>query len=105
MLKWKRVSVTAVQNEEKLENILAGMAGKNRIVKFITIEDKVAGEYLRMYREAEQIVDLLATTIMDSAPLMPVDLPLADGQQCSVGFYNTASSQTREISIGYEETG
>lgn len=105
MLKWKRLSVTAGLNAEELVDALAGMSGKNRVIKFLTIEDKVAGEYLRMYRDAEQIVDLEATTITDSFPLLPVDLTLAEGQLCKVGFYNTGSSQTRTISIGYEEAG
>lgn len=104
MLKWKKVSVTAGLNEEKLEPMLAGMSGKNRVIKFLTIEDKVAGEYMRLYRDAEQIVDLESTSITDAYPLLPVDLSLAEGQLCSVGFLNTGSSQTRMVSIGYEET-
>lgn len=105
MLKWKRKSVTAGLNEEKLENVLAGMSGKNRIVKFITIEDKVAGELLRVYRDADQIVDIDSMTITDSFPLLPMDLPLAEGQLCHVGFFNPTAEKTRDITIGYEETG
>lgn len=106
MLKWKKVSVTAAANSEKVESILAGMSGKNRRIVSITIEDKVSTDYLRVYRDAEQIVDLQGTQLTDYAPFLPMDLPLAEGQLCTVGFYNTTGgSLTRIISIGYEETG
>lgn len=106
MLKWKKVSVTAAANTEELENILAGMSGKNRVIKLITIEDKVSTDYLRVYRDADQIVDLQGTQLTDYFPFLPMDLPLAEGQLCTVGFSNTTGgSLTRVISIGYEETG
>ena len=106
MLKWKKVSVTAGANAEKVESILAGMAGKNRVIKFITIEDKVSTDYLRVYRDADQIVDLQGTQLTDTFPFLPMDLPLAEGQLCTVGFQNTtAGALTRIVSIGYEETG
>lgn len=106
MLKWKKVSVTATPNSEKVESILAGMSGKNRVIKYITIEDKVSTDYLRVYRDADQIVDLQGTQITDYAPFLPMDLPLAEGQLCSVGFYNTTVGPlTRVVSIGYTETG
>jgi len=104
MLKWKRVSVTAGAYTEEVESILAGMAGKNRRIIYITIEDKVATDWFKVYRDAEQIVDIQGTQLTDYAPFLPMDLPLAEGQLCTVGFYNgTGGSLTRMISIGYEE--
>jgi len=106
MLKWKRVSVIAAAYTEKVEHILAGASGKNRVIKYITIEDKIATDWLRVYRDADQIVDLQGTILTDTATLLPMDLPLAEGQMCSVGLYNTtAAPVTREITIGYEEAG
>ncbi|KKL87217.1 hypothetical protein LCGC14_1936950, partial [marine sediment metagenome] len=41
-----------------------------------------------------------------AAPLLPMDLPLAEGQLCKIGFYNeSAGAVTPTIAIGYEEAG
>jgi hypothetical protein len=106
MLKWKKYKFSAIANNtESLTDILAGMSGKNRVIKFITsdIDDDI---YIRVYRDAEQIVDFECNLITTSSPLLPMDLPLAEGQQCKAGFYNEAAgSVTPTIAIGYEETG
>jgi len=105
MLKWKRVSVIAADGAEELEAILAGMTGKNRVIKYIAIDNHLATQRLRVYRDADQIVDIPCKVLTDEAPLLPMDLPLVEGQLCSVGFYNLAGvSSTRVISIGYQET-
>lgn len=106
MLKWKKYKFPAIENNtESLTDILAGMSGKNRVVKFVT-SDIDSDIYIRIYRDAEQIVDFECDLITTSAPLLPVDLPLAEGQQCKAGFYNlSAGSVTPTIAIGYEETG
>jgi len=105
MLKWKRKSIVAAANTEKVEDILAGMSGKDRVIKYITIEDKVSTDYLVVYRDAEQIVSIQGTQLTDYFPFLPMDLPLAAGQLCTVGFNNTTAGElTREVSIGYEET-
>ena len=106
MLKWKRISVTAVDTYEQVEDILAGMSGKNRIIKFFFEGDRTALTYLRLYRDADQIVDIECDLLTAQAPMLPMDLPLAEGQLCKAGFQNnTGGDLTRSISIGYEETG
>lgn len=106
MLKWKRIAVTAAANTEVVDDILAGMAGKNRVVKFFLEGDRTASTFLRMYRDADQIVDYECDLLTAQAPMLPVDLPLAEGQLCKAGFYNaTGGGLTRTIAIGYEETG
>jgi len=106
MLKWKRVSVTAVDGFEQIETILAGMSGKGRKIMFVFEGDRTASTFLRLYRDSEQIVDIECDLLTAQAPMLPVDLPLAEGQICKVGFYNTSGGDlTRSISIGYEETG
>lgn len=106
MLKWKSYKFAAITNNvESLTDILSGMAGKNRVIKYLT-GDIDAGIFLRVYRDAEQIVDFECDLITTSAPLLPMDLPLAEGQLCKAGFYNVdAGSVTPTIAIGYEETG
>lgn len=106
MLKWKSFRFATVEKgDEPLKEALSGMSGKNRVVKFIT-GDRVDDAYLRVYRDAEQFVDLESSIPTDYYPLVPVDIPLADGQLCKVGFYNkNATLTTPDFAIGYEETG
>jgi len=104
MLKWKRTSILAADATEELEIVLAGMVGKNRVVKYIAIDNHLATQRLRVYRDADQIVDIPCNVLTDYAPFLPMDLPLAEGQICHVGFYNGAGvTSTRVISIGYTE--
>ena len=106
MLKWKRISVTAVDTFEQVDDILAGMSGKNRVIKFLLEGDRTAATFLRLYRDAEQIVDFECDLLTAQAPMLPMDLSLAEGQLCKAGFYNnTGGDLTRTIAIGYEESG
>ncbi len=105
MLKWKKyVFGTIANGVESLTDILAGMSGKNRVIKFIT-GDIDSDIYFRAYRDGEQFVDFECDLITTSAPMLPVDIPLAEGQLCKIGFYNSAAgSVTPTICIGYEES-
>lgn len=105
MLKYIKKKVTPTDGEETLVNILAGMAGKSRrVVSVYTVP--LLKHYLRVYRDAEQIVDADSTICTDGSPLLPMDLSLADGQQLEVGFYNDGVSEVAKyVTIGYEETG
>lgn len=106
MLKWKKYKFpTIANNVESLTDILAGMSGKNRVIKFIT-GDIDSDIYIRVYRDADQIVDFECDLITAESPLLPMDLPLAEGDLCKAGFYNEAAGNvTPTIAIGYEETG
>ena len=105
MLKWKKhtfADVTA--GLELLTDVLAGMSGKNRIIKYIS-SPTTANLYIRVYRDAEQIVGFRCAHLTSLLPLLPVDLPLAEGQLCKAGFYMaTGTATTPTIGIGYEET-
>lgn len=103
MLKYIKKKVTPTTGEESLVNILAGMAGKNRVVVSVYTVPLLK-HYLRVYRDAEQIVDADSTICTSGSPLLPMELPLADGQQLEVGFYNDGVSETAKyITIGYTE--
>lgn len=105
MLKYRRVTVPdTLAGKEKLIDILAGMAGKNRHIVSVGCTG-LDGDYLRVYRDAEQIVDCDNKLLTTNAPFLPMDLPLAEGQQCSVGEYVQADETDIEIVIGYTETG
>lgn len=108
MLKWKKHKFADIDNnEEELTDILAGMAGKNRVIKFLggDIAGTAGQIFFRVYRDADQIVDFDCKHITTAAPFVPMDLPLAEGQLCKAGFYNLAAGndQTPTIFIGYEE--
>ncbi|GAF90520.1 unnamed protein product [marine sediment metagenome] len=104
MLKWKRVSSgTLTLNAEVLVDMLAGMSGKNRRITKISFTP-TQYKYLRVYRDAEQIVDYDSYTLNGEFPVLDMDLPLAEGQQCKVGFYNSSGATTAiQIMIGYTE--
>lgn len=104
MLRWKRVSSgTLTLNAEVLVDILAGMSGKNRRITKISFTS-TQYKYLRVYRDAEQIVDYDSYTLNGEYPVLDMDLPLAEGQQCKVGFYNSSGATTAiQIMIGYTE--
>jgi len=105
MLKWKKHTFPAIQaGDEDLTDILAGMAGKNRVIKYIAAP-ATANLWIRVYRDAEQFVDFQCSLLTSVLPLLPMDLPLAEGQLCKAGFYySTSSDVTPTIHIGYEET-
>ena len=104
MLKWKRVSSGVLTlNAEVLVDILAGMSGKNRVIKKVSFTP-TQYKFLRVYRDAEQIVDYDSYTLSGEYPVLDMDLPLSEGQQCKIGFYNSSGSTAAiEIMIGYEE--
>ena len=105
MLKYKSHKFAAIANNvESLTDMLAGMSGKNRRITSIT-GDIDSDIYLRVYRDAEQIVNFECDLLTAQSPMLPMDLPLADGQACKVGFYNEAAgSVTPTVTIGYEES-
>lgn len=105
MLKWKKHTFSDIgAGIESLTDILAGMSGKNRIIKFIS-SPTTANLYIRAYRDAEQIVDFRCAHLTSAAPLLVMELPLAEGQLCKIGFYmSTGTATTPTIGIGYEES-
>jgi len=105
MLKYKRVNVTGLTaGQEVLTDMLSGAAGKNRRIVSINTE-AVALDYLRVYRGADQIMDCECPKSTDVSRWLPMDLPLAEGQQCKVGIYRGSALTEAEITIAYEEAG
>jgi len=110
MLKYKRVNVTGcVAAIETLKPMLSGAAGKNR--RIVSIGTEYVGavcptDYLRVYRDADQIVDCDLSKLWNENRWLPMDLPLKEGQQCQVGIYGEVLAATHEIEItvGYEES-
>ena len=106
MLKWKTVEVAkGAAGVETLVDVLAGMSGMNRVIKFVAAP-KTSALYVRIYRDAEQIVNFDTDLFVSGWTLLPCDLPLAEGQHCKGGFYSSSlGAATYKLSIGYEEAG
>ena len=105
MFKWKSVKFGSIANNvESLQDMLAGAAGKNRKITKI-VADIDADIFIRVYRGSDQFVNFECDLMTTAAPILPVDIPLKEGQTASVGFYNvSAGTVTPSIAIGYEET-
>jgi hypothetical protein len=107
MLRYKRITTpTLTDGVETISEILSCSKGKKyRIVSIATAP--LAGMYLRVYKNAEQIVDCASTDLTEAAPLLPMDLMLDVGDVCKAGFYNNGSGYTtaKEITIGYRDEG
>lgn len=105
MLKWKKVSSGALpEYTETLVDFLAGAAGKNRRLLKASCTP-TTDRHLRIYRDAEQIVDFNTIILSGQPPFIELDIPLAEGQFCKVGFHNsTTVGAAMDIMIQYEET-
>jgi len=105
MLKYKKYTFASIADTaEDLTDMLAGMSGKNRRVVAL-LGERTAEVYFRVYRDGEQIIDVPTAQVTAYAPILPCDIPLAEGQLLKVGYYNNTGGAitTQEIIIGYEE--
>ena len=104
MLRYKRIETgTLTQNKELIYEILSGLEGKR--FKIVSISSApLADCFLRVYRNAEQIVDAASIIMTTAAPLLPMDLPVSIGQTVRVGFLNESVTGTAKfITIGYRD--
>jgi len=104
MLRYKRITTpTITDGTETLSEILSGVKGKRQKIVSITTAP-LANMYLRVYRNAEQVVDIASIAMTTAMPLLPMDLPVEIGQVVRVGFYNNGAATTaKQITIGYED--
>lgn len=105
LLKWKtQPIVIAVAGTEVTSDILGYQAGKNRRVKFMA-GPPTANLWLRGYRTSEQFVDFDTNLLAANFTLLPVDIPLKEGDVFKAGFVDKgAGAATYDVVIGYEET-
>ena len=104
MLRYKRINTgTLTDGAETIKELLS--CPKGRRYKIVTISTApLANMYLRVYRNAEQIVDCASTDMTTAAPLLPMDASLDVGDVIKAGFYNNgASTSAKEITIGYKD--
>ncbi len=104
MLKWKTEAIViSVAGSEVTSDILGYQAGRNRRIKYIA-GPKTASLTLRAYRTAEQVVDFDTNLFTTGMTLLPVDVPLKEGDIFKAGFKDDgAGAATYNVVIGYEE--
>jgi len=104
MLKYKRLrTATLTDGVETLATILSG--AKNKAYRIVGITtDPLADMWIRLYKNAEQIVDLQSIACTSGNPLLPMDLPVDVGDVIQVGFYNNGAVTTaKDVAIAYED--
>ena len=104
MLRYKRITTdTLTDGKETIAEILSCPQGKKyRIVSISTAP--LALLFLRVYKNAEQIVDIASIDLTVYSPLLPMDIPVGVGDVVKAGFYNNGAATTpKEITIGYKD--
>ncbi len=103
MLRYKRITTPDLTDgKETLSELLSCPQGRKfRIVSIST--KPYADMYLRVYKNAEQIVDCASIVMTEGAPLLPMDIQLNVGDVCKAGFYNDGAlaDTPKQITIGY----
>lgn len=104
MLRYKRINTGTLTNgAETLVDLLQGTKTKKYKIVSITT-DPLANMYLRVYKNAEQIVDIQSTAMTSGSPLLPMDMEVDVGDLVKAGFYNNGAATTaKEITIGYTD--
>jgi len=104
MLRYKRIT-TAVLTDgaETIAEILS--CSKGRKYKVVSISTApLAGMFLRVYKNAEQVVDAASIIMTTSAPILKMDVSLEVGDVLKAGFYNNGAATTaKQITIGYTD--
>ena len=104
MLRYKRINTgTLSDGVETIAEILSCPKGRRyRIVSIFT--SYLANMYLRVYKNAEQVVDADSLIMPSENPLLPMDIQLEVGDVVKAGFYNNGAVTTaKEITIGYKD--
>lgn len=104
MLRYKRITTaTLTDGVETLGNLLSG--AKNRKRRIVSISTApLADMYLRVYKNAEQIVDCASIALTTAAPWLKMDMSVDEGDVVKAGFYNNGAVTTaKQITIGYTD--
>lgn len=104
MLRYKRITTpTLTDGAETITQILSCPKGRRYTIVSISTAP-LADMYLRVYMNAEQIVDAASIIMTTAAPLLPMKVELGVGDVLKAGFYNNgAVTPAKQITIGYED--
>jgi len=104
MLRYKRITTaTLTDGAETIAEILS--CQKGRKYKIVSISSApLADMYLRVYKNAEQVVDAASIAMTTAAPFLKMDVDLDVGDVLKAGFYNNGAATTaKQVTIGYED--
>lgn len=104
MLRYKRITTaTLTDGTETIAELLSCPKGKR--YKIVSISSApLANMYLRVYKNAEQIVDAASIAMTTAKPFLDMDVTLDVGDVIKTGFYNNGAATTaKEITIGYRD--
>jgi len=105
MLRYKRIETdTLTVNKERIGEILSCPKDKRYTIVSITT-DPLAHIFIRVYKNAEQIVDIESLACTSGSPLLPMNIKLGVGDIVRAGCYNheDAATTKKHISIGYTD--
>jgi len=104
MLKYKRIrTATLTDGAETIAAILSGPKGKSYKIVGLTT-DPLANMWLRLYKNAEQVVDVQSIACTGAQPLLPMSINVDVGDEIKVGFYNNGAVTTaKDVAISYED--
>lgn len=104
MIKYYRKKTgTLTSGVETTYDTISGVAGKRRrVIGFTTAP--LADMFVRIYKNAEQIVDVSSIACVSGIPYLPMDITLNEGDKITAGFYNNGAATTaKDFSLIYEE--
>ena len=104
MLRYKRITTpTLTDGSETISELLSGQKGKKyKIVSISTAP--LTNLYLRVYKNAEQVVDAASIVMTTAAPHLPMNISMEQGDTIKAGFYNNGGATTaKQITVGYED--
>ncbi len=105
MLLWASLPVViSVAGSEVTRDIVSYQAGKQRTIKYVS-GPQTTNLWLACYRTSEKVVDFDTKLLNTGMTLLPVDIPLKEGDVFRAGFRDKgAGAGTYNVSVGYEET-
>lgn len=104
MLRYKRITTdTLTDGQETVKELLTCPKGKKYTIVSIATAP-LADMYLRVYKNAEQIVDVASIVLTTAKPLLDMNLKMEVGDVVKAGFYNNGAATTaKQITIGYDD--
>ncbi len=105
MLVWvSQPVVISPAGSEVTRDIVSYQAGKTRTIKFVS-GPQTTNLWLACYRTSEKVVDFDTKLLNTGMTLLPVDIPLREGDTFRAGFKDKgAGAATYNVAVGYEET-
>lgn len=104
MLVWKNETVViSVAGSEVTRDMVGYEAGKTRTIKYVS-GPQTTNLWLACYRTSEKVVDFDTKLLNTGMTILPVDIPIKEGQMFRAGFKDKgAGAGSYNVAVGYEE--